>query len=105
MLEPLLYLNRNNDCEDILAKFNMSDCRPVSTPMDPGLKLSPTDIPTKPEDKREASKFPYRDIIGSCMYLMTCTRPDIAYAVSQLSRFNDCHGQIHHTAVKHLLRY
>jgi hypothetical protein len=73
--------------------------------MDPGLKLSPTDIPTKPEDNREASKFPYRDIIGSCMYLMTCTRPDIAYAVGQLSRFNDCHGQIHHAAVKHLLRY
>jgi hypothetical protein len=98
-------ISQQKYCEDILAKFNMSDSKSTSTPMDSGLKLSSEDIPTTPEEKAKASKFPYREIIGSCMYLMTCTRPDIAFAVGQLSRFNDCHGDKHHAAVKHLLRY
>jgi hypothetical protein len=98
-------ISQQKYCQDLLAKFDMSNAKPTRTPMDPGLRLSPTDIPTTSEDKQEASKFPYREIIGSCMYLMTCTRPDIAYAVGQLSRFNDCHSRQHHNAVKHLLRY
>jgi len=39
------------------------------------------------------------------MYLMTSTRPDIAYTVGQHLRFNDFHGSAHHAAAKHLLRY
>jgi hypothetical protein len=98
-------ISQQKYCEDILAKFKMSDAKPVRTPMDPGINLSPTDIPSTHREKQEASNFPYREIVGSCMYLMTCTRPDIAFAIGQLSRFNDCHGAKHHTAAKHLLRY
>lgn len=39
------------------------------------------------------------------MYLATCTRPDIAYAVSHLSQFNTCFNREHWTAAKHVLRY
>jgi len=39
------------------------------------------------------------------MYLMICTRPDIAYAVGQLARYMNCHGESHHRAARHLLGY
>ena len=90
---------------DILHKFGMDQARPASTPMAPGVALSKQQAPSTAEEIAHAKEFPYREIIGSLMYLMTSTRPDIAYAVGQLSRFNDCHGPAHHAAAKHLLRY
>ena len=52
-----------------------------------------------------AEKFPYREIVGSLMYLMVSTRPDIAHAVGILSKYMNCHGSEHHAAASHLLRY
>jgi len=49
--------------------------------------------------------FPYREAVGSLMYLAICTRPDIAYAVGVLSRFSNDPGMAHWKAVKHLMRY
>jgi hypothetical protein len=89
----------------ILTKFNILNPRVATTPLDPGVKLSKSMCPVSLEDKLEAEKFPYREMIGSVMYLMLCTRPDIAFAVSQLSKYNSCHGQGHHTALLHLFRY
>ena len=51
------------------------------------------------------SKVPYLSAVGALMYLATCTRPDIAYAVGVLARFNSDPGEGHWKAVKHLLRY
>jgi Reverse transcriptase (RNA-dependent DNA polymerase) len=65
--------------EDILQRFQMTDAKPANTPMEEGLDLNdPEGVET---DK------PYRSLVGSLMYLATCTRPDIAYAVSKLSRY------------------
>ena len=49
--------------------------------------------------------IPYRSAIGSLMYLAVCTRPDIAAAISTLSRFNDNPGWAHWEGVQHVLRY
>jgi len=51
------------------------------------------------------SKTPYREAIGSLMYLAVATRPDIAFAVSTLSRFLDNPGDTHWEAVKQIFRY
>ena len=48
---------------------------------------------------------PYINAVGSLMYLATMTRPDIAYTVGVLARFNSNPGQAHWNAVKHLFRY
>lgn len=48
---------------------------------------------------------PYREAVGSMMYLAISTRPDIAYAVGVLSRFSSNPGLSHWKAVKHLMRY
>lgn len=55
-------------------------------------------------EKRELSKIPYHEAIGSFLYLSQGTSPDITFAVSFLSRFNHNHGQAHWNAVKGIFR-
>lgn len=59
----------------------MSDCKPVSTPI-----IKETTQVGKVEEFTNTRVFPYREAVGALMYLMTGTRPDIAYAVSIVSR-------------------
>ena len=83
----------------------MTDCRPVGTPMLPGIKLSSEQCPKPDEEKAEMSKVPYINVVGSLMYLAIMTRPDIAYAVGVLAHFNSNPGVEHWKAVKHIFHY
>lgn len=58
----------------LLSKFNMVDCKTINTPMEINLK-------SKREDNCN-SQNPYQQLVGSLMYLVVLTRPDIADAVS-----------------------
>ena len=100
-----LALSQKQYVLDMLSRFGMADCSPVSTPMEPGLSLSKEQSPKTPEERNRMSKVPYLSAVGALMYLATCTRPDIAYAVGVLARFNSDPGEAHWKAVKHLLRY
>ena len=51
------------------------------------------------------NSIPYASIIGSLMYVMVCTRPNIAYEVSFVSRYMVNHGKVHWQALKWILRY
>ncbi|CAJ2637428.1 unnamed protein product [Trifolium pratense] len=84
--------------EKILKKFNCYDELPVKTPYDPSIHL-------KKNNGSSVSQTEYAKIIGSVMFLMNCTRPDIAYAVSRLSRYTHNPGNEHWTALRRLLRY
>jgi len=79
----------------------MSDCNLVSTPSSPGAKLTKSEIGTSEDDV----EFPYRELIGSLMYLAVGTRPDIAFTVSHLGQFNNCYDGTHWAAAKRVLRY
>jgi len=92
-------LRQTGYIDDVLSRFNMSDCKPVASPMDIGLKL------VKASPAEADNSVPYRELIGSLMYLAVGTRPDIAHAVSKLSQFNECHGKTHWIAAKRVLRY
>ncbi|KAH9120262.1 hypothetical protein AeMF1_007492, partial [Aphanomyces euteiches] len=76
----------------LLDKFNMADCKPVSTPEVVGHALVPT---SKSQDEVKALNLPYRELVGSLQYLVTATRPDIANAVrnlsKHLSKYDDTH--------------
>ena len=50
-------------------------------------------------------RFPYASAVGSLMYAMLCTRPDICYAVGVVSRYQSNPGPAHWIAVKHILKY
>jgi hypothetical protein len=90
---------------DILERYGMSDCHSVLTPMTPGMVLTKQMSPQTPEEVQFMQNVPYLSAIGSLQYLATMTRPDIAYTVSYLARFNSNPGPNHWAAVKHLLRY
>ena len=86
--------------EKVLRTFGMADCTSVATPMDENLVLEPSKEASDSQDRKW-----YQRAVGSLMYLMLCTRPDIAYAVSQLGRFAANPSQKHHAALKRLFRY
>lgn len=84
--------------DDLLAKFNMTDCKPRTLPIAKGA----LDVEGTPLD---TSKFPYSTLIGSLLYIAMCTRPDIAFAVSTLSRYLSCPTTTHWDVAKGVLRY
>lgn len=90
---------------DVLHRFNMTDSNPVNTPMDPNQRLSKEMSPKTDEERAEMASIPYQEAIGCIMYAAQISRPDIAFAVSALSRYNTCYGKAHWNAVKRLLRY
>ena len=59
----------------------MSNSKLVSTPLAGHFKLSSQQCPTSEKEKEEMKKNPYASVVGSLMYDMVCTRPDIAHTV------------------------
>lgn len=84
--------------KEILKKFNMTDCKAMSTPLEQNAKLY------KEDGSKEADGTLYRQLVGSLNYLTT-TRPDIAYSVSILSQFMAKPSGNHWNAAKKVLRY
>ncbi|KAF2347817.1 Reverse transcriptase RNA-dependent DNA polymerase, partial [Trinorchestia longiramus] len=69
-------MNQSKYVEKILSKFRMSDCNPKSIPCDPS--ANKLDVSSASKNNLCDPKL-YREIVGSLIYLMTCTRPDICY--------------------------
>jgi Reverse transcriptase (RNA-dependent DNA polymerase) len=95
-----LSLSQRQYCLDMLAEFEMSDCKPVSTPMVPSKRLSQEMCPKTPEDIEFMKDKPYMRAVGKLIWLSLATRPDLAHSVSQLARFNANPGPAHWVAVK-----
>ncbi|XP_047961394.1 secreted RxLR effector protein 161-like [Salvia hispanica] len=83
----------------------MFDAKPASVPLAAHFMLSKDLCPKSQFDIDAMKKVPYANAIGSVMYLMVSTRPDIAYVVSCLSRYMANPGSVHWEALKWLLRY
>src|SRR3954466_8949436 len=67
--------------------------------------LSKTQCPATTEDREKMNKIPYASAIGSVMYAMLCTRPDVAHDVSLTSRYQSVLGLEHWATVKNILKY
>ncbi|XP_042003806.1 secreted RxLR effector protein 161-like [Salvia splendens] len=83
----------------------MSESRTVSTPLGQQFQLCASQGPKSEEEQNEMKNIPYANIIGSVMYVMICTRPDLAHAVSITSRYMSNPGKAHWQALKWMLRY
>lgn len=77
----------------------MYDCNGIQTPMEENLKL------IKNDDVNLATNQPYREMLGSIMYLMLASRPDLCYAISYLSRFQEKATDLHFKHLKRVVRY
>ncbi|KAE8691518.1 Vacuolar-sorting receptor 1 [Hibiscus syriacus] len=99
MLSQTEYINK------VLSRFNMQNAKPVSTPLGVHFRLSKDQSPKTEEERAHMVKMPYASAIGSLMYAMVCTRPDIAHAVGAVRRYMNNPGKIHWEAVKWILRY
>jgi hypothetical protein len=88
----------------LLERHGMSDCKPVSTPMDRDSKN--TLVQQHAEHKATDSEArDYQTIIGGVMFAAICTRPDIAFAVTTLAQFASNPAPVHAQAVRRVLRY
>jgi len=104
-LNRKLTLSQAAYVEKVLQRFHMENAKAVSTPLPSHLKLTKNMCPKTPEEEEKMSKVPYASAVGSLMYAMVCTRPDIAHAVGVISRYMSHPRLEHWNAVKWILRY
>ena len=100
-----LFLTQAGYVKKVLNKFGMVDVKEVSTPLATHFKLSKQQEPSDDADIESMKNVPYSSVVGSIMYAMVCTRPDIAYSVGLVSRFMGNPGKTHWNAAKWTLRY
>ena len=91
--------------DTIVSRFKMEKAYLVSTPLEPGVRLSVSMCPKDEKGKTKMAKKPYQMIVGSLMYAAITTRPDISFAVQQLSQFSSNPGRQHWKAAKRVVRY
>ena len=101
----LLCLNQSSYIKKVLETFDMSNSKTVLTPLAQHFKLSANQMPKTDYERDQMASVPYASAVGSIMYVMVCTRPDIAYALSMVSRFMGNPGKEHWEALKWILRY
>lgn len=93
-------MNQTKCIQKILERFQMSDCKVKSTPCD----LSFTNLSADDSNELADPKL-FKEIVGSLIYVMTCTRPDITYVVTRLSQCMNRPTKADLNAAKHVLRY
>ena len=95
-----IWIGQPTYTQAVIKKFRMEHCKPANTPIAPGTKL------LKATEQCEiVDPTLYQSAVGCLLYLSGWTRPDIAFAVSQVGNFCSSPTKEHWTAVKRNLRY
>ncbi|CAM8937245.1 unnamed protein product [Rhodiola kirilowii] len=100
-----LHLSQAEYIKKIMERFSMQDAKPAKIPLGNQITLSIRDSPKDQEEHDYMQKTPTASVIGSLMYAIVCTRPDIAHVVGVVSRFMGNPEKKHWEAVKWILRY
>lgn len=95
----IIKMSQNHYLRQILKKFNMCESKPMSTPMEFKFQM----FQSNNSDPKLENKC--RQILGSLMYAVLCTRPDLCPSVAYLSRFQNCANEALLKALKRVLRY
>src|SRR5262249_49314876 len=83
----MLGLSQSMYIDTILKRFGMENSKRGLILMRHGVYLSKDMSPKNPEERAHMNRVPYASAIGSIMYAMICTRPDVAHALSVTSRY------------------
>ncbi|KAB2604291.1 retrotransposon protein [Pyrus ussuriensis x Pyrus communis] len=100
-----LGLSQRQYIDRVTKRFNMDKCSNGELPIGKGDKLSSDQCPKNELENEGMKDKPYASLVGSLMYAQVCTRPDLAFAVSVLGRFQSNPGTTHWVAAKKVLRY
>ncbi|CAI7880845.1 unnamed protein product [Closterium sp. NIES-54] len=95
-------LTQSHMVHQVLQRFSFQYSSPQLTPLSTSHSLS-----APPSDESVEPSGPYPELVGCLMYLMTCTRLDLAYPLSLLARYvaPGRHRKVHWDAAKRVLRY
>lgn len=92
-----LKITQQKQIEKMLTKFNMTECKTSATPLTKGYQMD--------ESEEVVTDLPYRQLIGSLMFVSTVSRADISYATSYLSQYLDKTTKSLWIQGKRILRY
>ncbi|KAL0394629.1 UNVERIFIED_CONTAM: Retrovirus-related Pol polyprotein from transposon TNT 1-94 [Sesamum latifolium] len=86
----MLGLTQSSYIEKVLKRFKMDNSKRGLLPMRHRVKLSNKQSPNTDEEFKRMSDIPYASAVGSIQYALQCTRLDVAYALSVMSRYQAC---------------
>jgi hypothetical protein len=102
--EGYVHLCQPQYVKKVLSRFGMENCKTAPTPTG-SVAISHADCPSSEEEKRKVRNFPFKELVGSLLYKMICTSPEIAYAVVKLAQFSENFGTKHISWGKRIVRY
>ena len=91
----MLALSQATYIDEVLARFSMQNSIKGFLPFRHGITLSKDQCPKTPDEIEKIKIVPYASAVGSLMYVMRCTRPDICFVVGMVSRYQSNPGQEH----------
>ena len=94
-MKKLVWLSQEKYVTKVLQRFNTVDAKPVRSTLPTNCQLFGKQSPKTNTEKAEMMKVPYASLVGSIMYAMVCTRPDIGYVVEVFSQFMSNLGKEH----------
>ncbi|GJS02812.1 retrotransposon protein, putative, ty1-copia subclass [Tanacetum coccineum] len=97
--------SQNAYMDKILKRYKMDNSKRGHIPMQERLDLNKSQGAQTPKEMNRMKNVPYASAVGSIMYAVRCTRPDVAFAQNKTSRFQQNPGELHWTAVKNILKY
>jgi hypothetical protein len=92
-----IFISQTKYIREMLKRFRMEDCKPVTTPMQTSCKLS------KDDDSKSIDQRQYKSMIGSLLYVTT-SRPDVMQEVGQVAQFQETPKESHVLAVKRIFQ-
>ncbi|GKF36938.1 hypothetical protein Tco_0113696 [Tanacetum coccineum] len=101
----LIGLSQSAYMDKILKRYKMDNSKRGHIPMQERLDLNKSQGAQMPKKVNRMKNVPYASAVGSIMYAVRCTRPDVAFAQSITSRFQHNPGEPHWTAMKNILKY
>ena len=101
----ILGLSQETYINKVLERFRMKNCSPSVSPIVKGDRFNLNQCPKNDLEREQMKNIPYASAVGSLMYAQVCTRPDIAFAVGMLGRYQSNPGIDHWKAAKKVMRY
>ncbi|GJW72990.1 retrotransposon protein, putative, ty1-copia subclass [Tanacetum coccineum] len=101
----LIGLSQDTYLDKILQRFKMENSKKGNLPLHHGINISKDLCPKTNEELDRMIRVLYASVVGSIMYVMTYTRPDVSFALSMVSRHQQNLGEGYWTAIKNIFKY